>query len=347
MATKDGLVGLGEAPTDKVAGLIAGRFADRLKGINAAETASARLACLGAHRDFGYLADPLSEMAFAAVEVALWDILGQRLGLPLFRLLGGPVRERAPFVAYAYTVDLADGYGEADVPKVMADIARRSVAETKAAIFEFKIGRHSVGCDVATVHAIRDAVGPSVGLAVDANLAMSVDAARRFLAGAGSALCTVEEPVATLAEMERLREDFGVPVSTHCTDVEKLKAYPRIDCIVGDLNVDGGIGPVMKLAYAMRGMGKRFWLRSNGETGIAWAALCHLGMASIEMERPAQSLMNWCEDDLVEGETWAVRDGGVRPPERPGLGVSLDRAALKHYAALHAKRGAFSRYDAP
>jgi len=348
VTTKDGLTGLGEAPTHKVAPLIAGIFAERLKGLLVAETSTARMSCLGTHRDYGYLADPTSELAFSAVEIALWDVLAQAVALPLFRLLGGPVRERAPFGAYAYTVALEESHAETDVPEMMADIARESIARSGAQLYEFKIGRHSVDCDISTVNAVREAVGPRVELAVDANLAMPIDAARRFLDGTRAAkLSMVEEPVALLQDMERLRMDYGVPVSTHCTDPEKLRSFAAIDGVVGDLNSDGGIRGVMRLATIMRSMGKRFWLRSNGETGIGGAARCHLGIACTELDRPAQSLLNWCEDDLIEGEPWHVRSGGVRPPDTPGLGIRLDRKAFKHYADRFQRDGPFSRYDAP
>jgi glucarate dehydratase len=344
--TREGLVGLGEAPTDKAAPLITHRFADKLKGHSAIATTEARLACLGAHRDFGYLADPLGEMAFAAIDIALWDLKAKLAGVPLYILLGGAVRPQAPFVAYAYTVNLAEGFAEAEVPGVMAEIARKSIDATRASMFEFKVGRHSVNCDIDTVLAVRDAVGPHIGLAVDANLAMTTDNARRFLQGVAPArLSGCEEPVGTLAGMSVLRRDFGVPISTHCTDIEKLSAFPLIDDIVGDINADGGIGAVMKLAAVIISTGRRFWLRSNGETGVGFAALCHLGMALPELERPSQNLLNWCEDDLVLGPTWLTQDGGVRPPDVPGLGVELDQAALAHYAEFYNKRGAYSRYD--
>jgi glucarate dehydratase len=344
--THGGIIGLGEAPTHKVAPLIRENFAERLVGISAAEPVTARIACLGTHRDYGYLADPLSELGFSAIEVALWDILGKALGVPLYRLLGGAVRKHAPFGAYAYTVDIDEGHALADVPGIMAEIARTSIATTRANLFEFKVGRHPVDCDIATVEAVREAVGPEVNLAVDANLAMSIDDARRFFDATRAAkLAMVEEPVALLQDMERLRADFLVPISTHCTDPEKLRAFPIIDAIVGDLNVDGGIRGVTRTAVVIRSMGKRFWLRSNGETGIGGAALCHLGIACPELDRPAQWLGNWCEDDLIEGERWQLRDGGIKPPELPGLGVTIDQAALKHYSGKFKTDGAFSRYD--
>jgi glucarate dehydratase len=346
--TAGGIVGLGEAPTHKVAPLIRESFAARLVGFSAAEPVTARIACLGTHRDYGYLADPLSELGFSAIEVALWDILGKSLGLPLYRLLGGAVRKSAPFGSYAYTVDLDEGHALAEVPGIMAEIALTSIAATGASLFEFKVGRHPVDCDIATVNAIRAAVGPGVDLAVDANLAMSIDDARRFLDGTRAAkLAMVEEPVALLQDMERLRTEFSTPTSTHCTDPEKLRGFPIIDGIVGDLNVDGGIRGVSRTATVIRSMGKRFWLRSNGETGIGGAALCHLGMACPELDRPAQWLGNWCEDDLIEGEPWQVRKGGITPPDAPGLGVTIDRAALAHYSGKFKTDGAFSRYDKP
>lgn len=345
--SRDGLAGYGEAPGDGPAQVVTARLAPRLVGASAFERETARRLCLGEHRDFGYLADPAGAVAFAGIEMALWDLLGKAMGQPVFRLLGGPVRERAPFVAYAYTVALEEGHAPADVPAIMAGIARDSVAASGASVFEFKVGRHPVEADVETVQAVRAAVGRRVSLAVDANLGMGTDQARRFLSAVGSELADIEEPVATLEEMQRLRNDFGVPVSTHCTDVEKIKHYPAIDNLVGDINVDGGLGGCMRMAAVAASMGKRFWLRSNGETGIGWAALCHFGIACPEADRPAQSLINWCEDDLVDGPVWAVRDGGVRPPEKPGLGIELDEDAFARYAELYRRKGAFTRFDAP
>jgi glucarate dehydratase len=344
--TEDGLTGWGEAPGDGSAAVIAQRLAPRLVGANAFERETALRLCRGEHRDFGYLADPAGALAFAGIEIALWDLLGKATGQPIFRLLGGPVRDQAPFVSYAYTVALEEGHALADVPGIMADIAQRSIAASGACAFEFKIGRHPVETDIATVHAVRAALGPKIDLAVDANLGMGIDKARRFLAGAGRELADIEEPVARLDDMQRLRADFGVPISTHCTDFEKIKHYPGIDNLVGDLNVDGGLGGCMRAAAIAAAIGKRFWLRSNGETGIGWAALSHFGIACPEADRPAQSLIDWCEDDLIDGPVWHVRDGGVRPPEKPGLGIEIDQDSLARYAERYRKNGPFTRFDA-
>ena len=109
--------------------------------------------------------------------------------------------------------------------------------------------------------------------------------------------------------------------------------HTGIDSVVSDAQLLGGIAATIDYTTRVRALGKCFWLRARWELGIAWAAMCHLGMALPDLERPSQALIDWVEDDLVLGEIWLVRDGGVRPPETPGKGVELDRDALARYAA--------------
>jgi glucarate dehydratase len=270
------------------------------------------------------------------------------IALPLYRLLGGAVRRSASFGSHAYTVDLDEGHALAEVLGTMAEIILAPNTATDASLFEFKVGRHPVNCDIATVNAIRVVVGPGIDLAVDANLAMSIEDERRFLDGTRAAkLAMVEEPVALLQDTERLRADFSRPISTHCTDPEKLRGLPIIDGIVGDLNVDGGVRGVSRTVTVIGSMGKRFWLRAKGATGIGGAALCHLGMACPVLERPAHWLGDSCEDALIEAEPWHVFHGAIMPPEARGPGMTIHRTALAHYSGKFKSDGAFSRYDKP
>jgi len=348
VVTEGGLVGLGEAPGARAAELLAGRLRDKLLGQCAVDRRALQRKALGRHRDFGSMTDGGLAIAFAGVEIALLDILGQAMEMPVYRLLGGAARDRVPFVSYAYSVEQPAGADEAAVPGIMADIARREVAAAGTDYFEFKVGRFSVDCDIETLRAVRQAVGPAVALGVDANMGYSVDQARRFLKGvAPYDLANIEEPVAGLAAMEDLRREFGVPVSTHCSDCEMLRHYPLIDAVVGDFHLNGGIEGNLLKAAAVSALGKRYWLRSCMELGIAWAALCHSAAATPEIERPSQALINWVEDDLIEGDPWLVRAGGVRLSEQPGLGVTLDRPALQRYAAHFEAVGEHTYYDRP
>lgn len=329
---EDGTVGLGEARTGEAAAIVGERFAPALVGTDAFDRRGARARCLRTHPDYGFPEQRLDANAFSAVEIAQWDLLGKRAGLPLFALLGGAAREAAPFVAYAYAVDPDEVPDPADVPGAMAAMAIEAVARTGAGMFEFKVGVHPLDVEIAVVHAVREALGPGVALAVDANMGYSPVEAIRFLkAVAPCGLANVEEPVAGLAALAALRRADPTPVSTHCVDLDALAGYPEIDAVVPDVHGPGGIGPTLELVAALTASGRRVWLRSMWELGVSWAVMCHLGVAAPALARPAQCLIDLVSDDLVQGETWLVRDGGVRPPDRPGLGVELDREALERY----------------
>jgi muconate cycloisomerase len=96
--------------------------------------------------------------ARAAVEMALWDLNGRALGVPVHRLLGGRVRDRVP-LSWSLAVSNPD-----------AELAEaREKVDKGHRIFKIKTAAHPVAEDVARVRAIREAVGPDVRLRVDAN----------------------------------------------------------------------------------------------------------------------------------------------------------------------------------
>jgi glucarate dehydratase len=282
----------------------------------------------------------LDYFAYAGIELALWDLWGKEVGLPVYKLLGGGVREKTPFAAYAYAVDRALGHQEKDVPGIMSQIALKLLSDTGSKLFEFKVGHNSVDCEIETIRAIQEILPSDVAIAIDANMGYSEDQARRLLrAVRGAPIVNVEEPVATLEGMARLRHEFDIPVSTHCTRPEALKAFPEIDGVVGDFHLEGGFFPVLATASGVAALGHRFWFHTYQELGISWAARCHIGMVCPQADRPGQALINWVEDDLVLGDEFTIRDGGVRPPEKPGLGIEIDQEALERAAEMYRKHG--------
>jgi L-alanine-DL-glutamate epimerase-like enolase superfamily enzyme len=179
---------------------------------------------------------------------------------------------------------------------------------------------------------VREKLGPSFEIGVDANMAWDIDEARRFIKGTTSArLCNLEEPVADLGGMAALSREFALPVSTHCFFLDALRAYPDINGVVIEPHALGGILPMRKFIAEATALGRRVWFRSVWELGISWAAMGHMGMAFGELSRPSQSLFNWIGDDLILGDEWNVRHGGVAVPRKSGLGVELDRAAFEKY----------------
>ena len=109
-------------------------------------------------------------MAVAGLDMALWDALGHAAGWPVARLLGG---EPKPLAAY-------DSYGVVDPAADEADI--RGSLERGFRAIKIKIGDADLGKDVATVRAVRQIVGPDVGLMVDYNQSLDPPEACRRIA---------------------------------------------------------------------------------------------------------------------------------------------------------------------
>ena len=333
IVSEDGLSGIGETRGLWSAAIINGTFAPLLVGQNPFERQRLRAMSVGKF-DHAMPERLLELTAFAGIELALWDLAGKAAGQPVFKLLGGAMRDRPAFCAYGYPPDPAGGFAEDQVPEAMARQASALIARTGASLFEFKIGRHSLECDIRTVHAVREALGPGPAIAVDANMNFAADQAYRFLqATQDCGLANIEEPTASLIETVRLRADFGISVSTHCASLDTLAAYPGVDAVVFDLHFMGGIEPGMRFACQLAALGKDCWLRAAWELGISFAAMCHMAIATREMSRPSQALMAFPEDDLVTGPAWDLSDGGIQIPDAAGLGVTLDRTALSRYRA--------------
>lgn len=332
LETDAGLCGIGETRGIQAASIINTRFAPALAGQRIADRRALRRRCVPDAFDHGYPEQLVDTNAFTAIDLAVWDVTGKTAEMPLYELLGGKVRQRAPFVAYDYVVDAEKATSPGATARAMADQAEAAIAQSGAAVFEFKVGVYPLSHDIAAAHAVRERLGPDIGIAIDANMGWSADEARRFLrATAGVGFENVEEPVADLAEMDRLAREFGVPVSSHCFNLDALKPFDAITGTVADLHSLGGLEAYRTHAIRAHALGKRPWFRSVWELGVSWAAMCHFMVAVPEMQRPAQALFNWIDEDLVLGDKWNVRDGGVVPSDTPGLGVELDGAALEEF----------------
>jgi len=320
----NGMIGLGEASYATPATIIEREFASAILGLDASDHALVKRHCLPRHLDYGTPGLQMRLAAWGGLEIALWDLLGKFAGLPVYRLLGGACRAKAPFVAYSYGESESAGAIEK-----MVDRALHSVGESGASIFEFKVGVHSIDLEIEMVRSVHDALKGRARVAVDANMGWTAEEADRFLKASSTLLENIEEPVADLQDMERIARRFGVQVSTHCSNLDVMRQYPGIRGVVPTLDVCGGISATRRLADVYGALGRDVWLRSHAESGVGWAAMVHLGISVPNLHRPAQALVDLMTDDLVLGETWHVREGGVCPPDSPGLGVEADWAAIQ------------------
>jgi len=318
----------GETP-GSVLDIIRGVIAPALTGLDPTAIEAAHMAMDRVLRGHSY--------ARCAVDIALHDILGQVAGLPLYRLIGGAVR---PCVQVAHMI----GIMSTDDAR---DEARASCVDGISAL-QIKGGADPER-DIATVRAIREAVGPEVFLRLDANQGYArAKQAARVLSRMAGLLDMVEQPVADRAEMAALTaaSEIDVIADESCWDACDAIEIVRdraADAISIYLAKAGGLAPARRVAAVAMAAGLPCDVNGSLESGIGNAANLHFALASppvtlacvIPLNAPAGRLTSqvagrYFEDDII-GEPLAVRDGQLLPPERPGLGITLDRARLEQY----------------
>lgn len=282
---------------------------------------------LSARMRYGVANNPFTK---AGVEMALWDILGKVAGLPVYRLLGGPVRD---FVPTKFSIS-----GQA--PDVAAEIAAWAVAQGFRAM-KVKVGIEPEA-DVARVRAVRQAVGPDIRLGVDANGGWSprvaIQTIRRLYE---YGILFAEQPVPPLdvAWLADVRRNVEVPVMADesvytLQDAMAIVRANAADVLSIYIGKGGGIGPARKVAAVAEAAGLTCTVGSNLEMGIASAAMIHVAMATPGIgaeEFPCDILsVFFYEADLL-AEPLPIKAGEARPLERPGLGVELDEEKVAKY----------------
>ncbi|MCO5163049.1 MAG: mandelate racemase/muconate lactonizing enzyme family protein [Mesorhizobium sp.] len=339
--TDEGIVGLGEAPSTDVVATIAA-MGERLRGCDPIDIAGCESRCVPPWQIVQNTDDSSVVKAFGAIEIALWDIRGKLWNQPLYQLLGGAVRKDIAFTEY---FGFRDG-GESS-PDEVADYCLRMREEHGSTFFEGKLIKGDPALELATVKAIREALGPSAMIRLDSNMQWSLTTARRLLRDLEPYdIRNYEDPVATFEEMAALRQHSAIPFSTHVPDIRRAVALGAPDYIVTNFAVLGGIGRAVRFIGACEAMGVGFWCYS-GDAGIATAGYLHMTAAMPWITEPSQSLFRWQVGDVIEGGPFRQRDNVVRVPEGPGLGVMLDRTELARWHRHFVDNGPIDHFHDP
>lgn len=269
----------------------------------------------------------------SGLEIALWDILGKAAGLPIYRLLGGPIRDRVPI---KMSVSGAE-------PARAAEIANWALNRGLKAL-KVKVGIEP-SADIARVHAVRQVVGPNFRMGVDANGGWSpriaIETIRRL--AAESNIYFAEQPVAPLdlQWLVDVRRNVPVPVMADesCYTLQDAMAIARAgaaDILSIYVGKGGGIGPARKMAAVAEAAGLTCTIGSNLELGIASAAMAHLATATPGVgaeDFPCDILGPLAYDHSLLAEPLEFRDGAIIAPDKPGLGIELDESALAQFRA--------------
>jgi muconate cycloisomerase len=313
--TDEGLIGLGEVPKGTPAHEVmqAAHFFENVKldAINLQEL-------------------PLETMWFAnpavyeGYEMALYDLLGKALGVPVYRLFGGKYRDLVPVSRCSGRMN----------PAYAADFAQKVVAEGYSVL---KMKATATDPVFERLAAIQEAVGDRLGIVVDPNQRFNHPFVlfeltdRLRAAGITNVIC-YESPFAhdNLDWYVLARHKISTPLALHLNTKRAMtEAIKREAC--DWLNIGGAMSNTSKQAAIAEGALIPTWHGSGVGLGISEAAYTHVSAACKTMTLTSDICGETLRvDDLIQ-EPIVIADGHARVPEGPGLGVELDEDAVERY----------------
>ncbi len=298
--------------------------------------------------------------AISAIDIALWDIQGKALNVPIYRLFGGLVRDRVVCYPHAQAPDDSFNVG------ALVDNCRRHVAEgwkflrwhlpqQPGRVLE---PRPAIKMALQQLEAVRDAVGEDIELCLDVHTRLDLpDAVRLCRESERFRPYFMEDPLrAENAHLyRRLREQTAVPIAAGEQfagkwEFREVIEEDLIDYCRVDLCIAGGLTEARKIAgwcetHAIK-------LVTHNPLGPVSSAAClqlNLATSNVAVQeqprRPGTTLTDVVPDQIE----WQA--GYLLPPTRPGLGITFDREAARAHPFqmvepqhLHREDGSFTNW---
>ncbi|MFF1568057.1 mandelate racemase/muconate lactonizing enzyme family protein [Streptomyces sp. NPDC058293] len=266
--------------------------------------------------------------AKSAIDMALWDIVGQSTGLPVTELLGG----------YGESMRVSHMLGFAP-PAEMVDEARRMRDTYGITTFKVKVGRRPFGLDVDVCRALREAFGDSVELYVDGNRGWTASEAARALRAMddldltlAEELCPADDVLGRRWLVERCAVPFVADESATRPGEVARELLGGSANAISIKTARTGFSHSQRVLFACEGFGAEVVMGNQIDGQIG--SLCSLafGAAFEATSRRAGELSNYLDmsDDLL-AEPLRIESGTLRVRETPGLGIELDPEKLARY----------------
>jgi len=344
ISTDEGIQGVGEAlstsgPAKIVASIITDAFAPLIIGRDPLDHAVIWDFLYNRSRDQGMKGLPIA--ALSAIDIALWDIKGKALGLPVYKLLGGAYRNKAR----VYATGL---YEPQHVPSVADALVAEALGYKKEGFsaMKLKIG-YGIDTDMRYVRAVREAIGEDITLMVDANHAYNAAEAVRLAREMEEYdVYWFEEPVPPedIDGYVEVKQKSGILITGgECEftryGFRELITRRAVDILQPDLCATGGFTEMMKI-IAMASAWNVAVIPHVWGTSVGLAASLQLFAVLPhfpERRYPAEPFFEYDRSphpfrDKVTREKFVMKDGYLDIPGRPGLGVTLDMDFVKEHA---------------
>jgi glucarate dehydratase len=287
---------------------------------------------------------------FSAIEVASLDLTGQSVGLSVANLLGGRVRDVAPYSAYLFYKHAGGGgegndaredlWGEVMTADGIVAQAKTFMSEHGFKSIKFKGGVLPPDDEIAAVRAMAEQLPAGTPLRIDPNCAWSVETSIRVGTELAGVLEYFEDPTGAIDGMAAVRagllaKGIDMPLATNmCVtsfdDVAEAVAKDAVQVILGDHHYWGGLRAVAELGRICTTFGLGLSMHSNSHLGVSLMAMAHLSAATPGLTYDADTHYPWLheEDDILVGGKLKFVDGGIAVTDKPGLGIEVDRDKL-------------------
>jgi len=313
--------------------------------------------------------------AITALETAYLDLLGQLLDQPVAALLGeGQQRDAAPMLGYLFFVgdrtrtdlDYPDGAGAADAwgrlrceaaltPEAIVRLGEAAAERYGFTDFKLKGGVLAGEAEVEAIVALAERF-PEANVTIDPNGAWSLEEAVRLLGPLSGVLAYAEDPCGAEAGfsgrevMAEFRRATGLRTATNmiATDWREMGhaiQLQSVDIPLADPHFWTMEGTV-RVAQMCRDWGLTWGSHSNNHFDISLAMFTHAAAAAPGRITAVDTHWIWQDGQRLTREPLRIEGGMVRVPERPGLGVEIDPAALDAAHELYKRVGGGARDDA-
>ena len=331
--TNGGLVGLGEGSVTSKEATIAQAIMEHERFLLGKDPTDIELLWQGMFRNPRWRGGPILNSAISAVEIALWDITGQALEVPIYKLLGGAARTRIRMY-----LDVGSTPEEFLRAKELGYTAAKMTPLSPASNNLVQPGR-MIRDAVAKIAAVRKAVGDDFDIAIDAhgrcNTAMAIDFCTRV---EEYDLLWVEEPtqLEDLGELALLREKTKTHLATGERSFTKYGfadfcSRHLVDYLQPDVCHAGGILELKKIGVLAETYRVNL-APHNPQSAVSTMASLHVDATtpSATIQESTLNRTPWIQE-LFEGGGPQVVAGYAELPARPGLGVTLnEKVAAEH-----------------
>ena len=262
------------------------------------------------------------------IDLALHDLVGKILNIPVYVLLGGKFRDKVP---------VASEIG-IDTPEAMAESAE-NVLKMGIRVIKIK-GSDDMNLDISRIKAVRAAVGNDAELRLDPNAAWDTMGAIRVMRAVEDCnLQLLEQPIPTwdLKGLAHIRRNITVPLMADESiwtpqDAIKLHDYDAVDILNLKIAKTCGLHLAKKMEAVAEALGMPCIVGTELEPGVSAVAKIHLA-ASMRIHPIASEFTELTQvDGSVLEEPLKAVDGCLTVPEGPGFGVEIDDDALREYA---------------